>query len=165
MTAAKRKDNVGGSSVQPPPVQPGPQPAPTPKVEENVAQAASKQDQTLETLKAAWTKRGVDLSKMQVKMDGKFMLINVDANWPTIKLGPGGGGELPALRSYPKFFDAAIIADQLLAKQTERDQKKAAAAQPKPAVEVQKPKEVSKETVTAKKAKADAELERQLQQA
>lgn len=52
-------------------------------------------------------------------------------NWPTIKVGKGGGVTVLDLRSYPEgdgktAIDAAINGDVLLAKQIDRDAKKAA---------------------------------------
>lgn len=49
-------------------------------------------------------------------------------SYPTIKLGRDGGVEVPELRSYPDGLEAAINADVLLAKQKDRDAKKAEAA-------------------------------------
>jgi hypothetical protein len=41
----------------------------------------SKQDQTVEKLKEGWTAKGVDLSKLTIKDDGKFKLLIVDQGW------------------------------------------------------------------------------------
>jgi len=152
-------------AVQPQP----PAPAPTPAVAAQPV-APSKQTQTLEKLKTAWTARGVDLSKMTVKPDGKFLYVTVGAAWPVIKLGPTGGIDLPEIKSYAKAFDAAVNADQLWQKQQERDKKKAATAAPAPTTP--KPPaptkpgagqpEAKKETPTARKQKADAALEQRL---
>jgi hypothetical protein len=92
------------------------------------APSQSKQQQTLDNLKAKWTERGVDLLALEVKLEGKFLLVTVGPDWPLIRIGPSGGGEIPALKSYPKFFDACVDADELLRKQTEREEKKKAAA-------------------------------------
>ena len=134
---------------------------------------ASKQQMTLEKLKAEWVKRGVDVSKIATAMDGKFMLVTVAPDWPVIKIGPSGGGELPQLKSYPKFFDAAIHADELWKKQQERMAKKAApvdAKKPQAAVGKQPGQidgdtgnVVDKETPTAKKARAHGQIEQRLQ--
>ena len=85
---------------------------------------ANKQTATFDRLKEAWVGRGADLSKMTTTMDGKFMLVTVGEQWPVIRIGASGGIELPAIKSYPKAFDAAIIGDQLLAKQVARSRRK-----------------------------------------
>jgi len=114
----------------------------------------TKQMLTLDRLKEAWTKRGVNLSEMKTTQDGKFLLVVVGPQWPTIKLGPTGGIDLPQIKSYAKAFDAAVNGDVLLKKQNERQQKKAPApAAPAP----QKP-----ETPTARKTKQHEQLEKQM---
>src|SRR5581483_4785559 len=95
--------------------------------------APSKQEQTLNQLKEAWAKRGVELGKLEVKPDGKFLMVTVATNWPLIKIGPTGGIDLPTIKSYAKAFDAAVNGDQLLKKQQERMAKKQAASAPAPA--------------------------------
>lgn len=158
MTAAAKKDTTKSdvkAVVQP-------QPAPAPVVAAQVAAIApSKQQVTLETLKAAWTKRGVDLGKMKVRQDGKFILVTVGAGWPEIKIGPSGGGDIPAIKSFAKFADAAVIADELLAKQLARASKEAAPATSKPVA--QQKKEPAAETPAAKKSAQHKELEQKLQ--
>ncbi len=86
----------------------------------------SKQQVTLDKLKEAWTAKGVDLSKLEAKPDGKFVLVTVAAGWPIIQLGPTGGTVLPQIRSYAKAFDAAVDGLAVFQKQQTRDQKKAA---------------------------------------
>ncbi|GEM_PF-4514093 len=169
MTAAKK--DTSKSEVKPavtPEAQPQP-PTPAtpvaPAVVAPVAATPSKQQTTLETLKQAWTARKVDLSKMTTKMDGKFLIVLVGEGWPEIRIGVGGGIDLPAIKSYPKAFDAAVNGDQLLKKQADRLAKATApapATTTKPAVQTSEKK--AAETVTAKKAKADAELESKLEQ-
>jgi hypothetical protein len=92
----------------------------------------SKQQATLDKLKAAWTEKKVDLSKMSVTMDGKFMLVIPAEGWPTIQLGPTGGVVLPQIRSYAKAWDAAVDGRALYQKQQTRDAKKATATAPAP---------------------------------
>jgi hypothetical protein len=84
----------------------------------------------LDKLKEAWTAKGVDLSKLEAKPDGKFLLVTVAAGWPIIQLGPTGGIVLPQIRSYAKAWDAAVDGLAVFTKQNERDAKKAAAAAP-----------------------------------
>ena len=140
--------------------------APTPAPATTVAAAPaqpSKQTQTLDNLKAAWTKRGVDLSKMQTVNDGKFLLVVVADNWPDIVIGVGGGIDLPQIKSYPKAFDAAIIGDQLLAKQNARLAKLAApapATKPKAAVQ---PEAKKAETPAAKKQAQHEQIEKAIE--
>ena len=118
----------------------------------------SKQTATIEKLKEAWTAKKVDLSKLQVKDDGKFKLLIVDAGWPTVQIGPTGGITVLELRSYAKAFDAAIDGLALYQKQNDRDRKKTAAPAPPPAP-------AAKETPTARKTKAHAQIEQQMQPA
>lgn len=129
----------------------------TGKVNEAPAQP-SKQTATLDRLKAAWTERKVDLSKMTVRMDGKFMLVTVADGWPVIQIGASGGIVLPQIRSYQKAFDAAIDGLALFQKQQARDQKKTSQPAPPPAA----PAPAAKETPTAKKARQGAAVEQQL---
>jgi hypothetical protein len=145
---------------------PQPQPTtPAPVAPAVQAQAPTKQQVTLAKLEAAWTERKVDLSKMEAKQDGKFLIVKVAVNWPTIRIGPSGGGDILELKSYAKFFEAAIVADDLLAKQVGRQQKKAATSAPAPAKPVAAKPEVRKESPALRKQKADQKLEQQLQQA
>jgi hypothetical protein len=129
---------------------------------------ASKQTATFDKLKEAWTAKGVDLSKLTVKPDGKFVLVTVAEGWPVVQIGPTGGITLPQIRSYPKAFDAAVDGLAVFTKQKERDAKKTAAgalepqAPPAPAPAV---KQEPKETPTAKKGKAHQQIEQQLQSA
>jgi hypothetical protein len=90
----------------------------------------SKQTQTIETLKAGWVAKGVDLSKLTVKDDGKFKLLIVDEGWPTVRLGSTGGITVMELRSYASAFDAAMNGLELYQKQQAREQKKTVAAAP-----------------------------------
>jgi hypothetical protein len=99
----------------------------------------SKQDATIEKLKAGWTAKGVDLSKMTIKDDGKFKLLIVDAGWPTVQVGNSGGVVVLELRSYQcSGFDAALDGLARYEKQNSRDSKKAAAA-PAPAIAKSEP--------------------------
>jgi hypothetical protein len=92
--------------------------------------AASKQQVTLDKLKVAWAEKGVDLSKLEAKADGKFLLVTVAAGWPVIQLGPTGGIVLPQIRSYQKAWDAAVDGLAIFQKQQARDEKKATASAP-----------------------------------
>jgi bifunctional pyridoxal-dependent enzyme with beta-cystathionase and maltose regulon repressor activities len=125
------------------------------------AEVVSKQEQTVNRLIEAWTKRGVDIGKLEQRMDGKYLLLQLP-NFPVVQIGAAGGIELPTIRSYAKAFDAAIIGDQLFAKQVAREQKKATSSAPaKPATPAVKPVE-SKESPTQKKQRVGAEVEKQL---
>lgn len=71
--------------------------------------------------------------KFTVGESGKNITMNAEG-WPEIVIGPQGGIDLPAVRSwstttYPKSIDAALVADQLLAKQIARDNKKTLTAE------------------------------------
>ena len=127
------------SAVQPQPAEqpaavaepPKPEPAPAkPAVQPT---PANKQTATFDKLKEAWTEKGVDLSKMTVKPDGKFVLVTVADGWPVVQIGASGGIVLPEIRSYAKAFDAAIDGLGLYQKQLARDAKKNAALAPAPA--------------------------------
>jgi KTSC domain len=127
------------SAVQPQPAEqpaaaaehPKPEPAPAkPAVQPT---PANKQTATFDKLKEAWTEKGVDLSKMTVKPDGKFVLVTVADGWPVVQIGASGGIVLPEIRSYAKAFDAAIDGLALYQKQLARDAKKNAALAPAPA--------------------------------
>ena len=109
-------------------------PAPAPATPETAKPVATigKQTQTLQRLKDAWANKGINLETIKVVADGKFLNVRVAEGWPLIVIGASGGINLPEIKSYPKAFDAAIIADQLLAKQLARSQKKT--APPAPAI-------------------------------
>jgi hypothetical protein len=91
---------------------------------------ASKQTQTIEKLKEGWAAKGVDLSKLSVKDDGKFKLVVVADGWPTVQVGASGGITVLELKSYSKAFDAAMDGLALYEKQKAREQKKTAATAP-----------------------------------
>jgi hypothetical protein len=90
----------------------------------------SKQNATVETLKAGWTAKGVDLSKLTIKDDGKFKVLVVAEGWPRVTIGPTGGVVVTDLKSYAKAFDAAMDGLALYQKQNDREAKRAAASQP-----------------------------------
>jgi hypothetical protein len=123
-----------------PEVQPAEQPTAKPQeaqpaVEPVKAAAAtpaqpSKQQVTLDKLKEAWAEKKVDLSKMTVTMDGKYMLVVPAKGWPVIQIGNSGGVVLPQIRSYAKAWDAAVDGLAVFTKQNERDARKAASAAP-----------------------------------
>jgi hypothetical protein len=125
-------------------------------------QPASKQLATVAKLKAAWTEKGVDLSKLTEKQDGKFVLLQPTPQWPLIRIGASGGIELPEIKSYPRAFDAAINGKELLEKQTARAAKKTAASAA-PAAKPQSAPAGKPETPAAKKHKANAAIEAQLE--
>jgi hypothetical protein len=100
----------------------------------------SKQDATIEKLKAGWTAKGVDLSKMTIKDDGKFKLLVVGEGWPTVQVGNSGGITVLELKSYPDAFTGAMEGLERYTKQQSREAKqKAAAAAPAPAVAKSEP--------------------------
>lgn len=137
-------------------------PAPTPAAATVAAPTPaqpSKQEATIAKLKDAWIERKVDLSKMQVKQDGKFVLITVADGWPVVQIGASGGIVLPEIHSYPKAFDAAVDGLAVYTKQKERDAKKATTVAVAPTPTPAQPKA---ETPAAKKAKAHAQLEQTL---
>ncbi|MGA2101045.1 MAG: hypothetical protein ABSG34_08065 [Candidatus Sulfotelmatobacter sp.] len=145
--------------------QPAPAPtAPTPAVATTLG--ASKPQMTLAKLREAWTAKGIDLSKLEAKVDGKFLNVQVDETWPLIVIGPGGGINLPQIKSYASAWDAAMDAKALLEKQTARAAKPAAPTVVKvtanvvPAADAPKADAV---TPAAKKAAQHKQIEDRLQ--
>jgi hypothetical protein len=125
----------------------------------------SKQEQTLTKLKVAWTERKVDLSKLETRVDGKFLNVKVGEGWPLIVIGQNGGLDIPQVKSFPKAWDAALIANELFAKQLAREAKKATSTTPAPKpVAAVKPEE-KKESPTARKQRVDSQIESKLQSA
>lgn len=151
---AKKSDNVQPAAVAEPPKPKPEAPAAAP------LPAPSKQQVTFDKLKAAWTAKGVDLSKLTATPDGKYLDVVVAEGWPLITVGASGGITLPQIRSYTSAFAAAVDGLAVFQKQNARDAKKAAAPAPTPA-----PAKEPKETVTQKKAKQGAAVEAQLQSA
>jgi len=121
----------------------------------------TKQQQTMTKLIAAWTDRGIEVSKLERKIDGKFMLLQLP-NFPVVRIGSNGGIDLPTIKSYAKAFDAAVNGDQLLKKQQERETKKTAASVPAAAAKPEEKKEAPKESTTQKKQRQEKELEKVL---
>jgi hypothetical protein len=107
-----------------------PKPAATPVTATATPAPANKQTQTIEKLKEGWAARGVDLSKLSIRDDGKFKLLVVAEGWPTVRLGSTGGITVVELKSYTRAFDAAMDGLALYQKQQAREQKKASATQP-----------------------------------
>jgi hypothetical protein len=122
-TAAKQTADV---PVEQPKAEPKAQPVTAPAT----PAPANKQTQTIEKLKEGWTAKGVDLSKLTIKDDGKFKLLVVGEGWPTVRLGSTGGITVVELKSYTRAFDAAMDGLALYQKQQQREQKKAATTQP-----------------------------------
>jgi hypothetical protein len=119
----------------------------------------SKAQMTLMRLSVELAKRDVKVEPSMLKMDGKFLVLQIGDAWPRIQIGPGGGIDLPQIKSYPRAFEAAVEGDKLLAKQNAKGQPKpatAAAAQPEP-----KKEEVA-ETPAQRKQREDAALEQKL---
>ena len=93
--------------------------------------AGVKQAQTIQKLTEGWTARGVDLSKLTVKDDGKFKLLIVAPGWPTVQVGASGGVVVLELKSYPDAYTGAMEGLERYTKQQAREEKqKAAAAAP-----------------------------------
>jgi len=89
----------------------------------------SKQEQTIARLLEGWRAKGVDLSKLQDKQDGKYRLLVVGEGWPTVQVGASGGITVLELKSYPDGFTAAMEGLDRFNKQKARDAKRAAVAQ------------------------------------
>ena len=93
--------------------------------------APNKQQVTIDKLTAAFEEqRQIEIKPSMLVQDGKFINVMLGKGWPTIRVGNSGGITVMELKSYTSAFEAAIDGDKRLAKQTEREQKKAAAAAP-----------------------------------
>jgi len=164
----KKKSEAQQPAAQPT-AQPQPAPAPQAAVAAPKPSTPSKQEATISQLIEGWKAKGLDPNQITVKQDGKYLVAVVGDGWPEVHVGPTGGVSLPAIRSYQKPYDAAMIGKALLEKQTARDQKKAAPAAPSKAKAAEAPKqpavapETPKQTPTAKKAKAHSQIEERLQ--
>jgi len=91
----------------------------------------SKQMQTIAKLTLAFKEqRQIEIVESMTKQDGKYILINIGAGWPVIRIGANGGVSLPEIRSYKEGMDTWMKADELLARQKSRGEKKAVAATP-----------------------------------
>jgi len=136
----------------------------TETVKPPIAQGVSKQQQTINRLREAWTQRGVSLEALTETQDGKYIMLTMP-NFPTVRVGSSGGLDLPTIKSYAKAFEAAVEADKLLAKQREREAKKSAATTA-PAKPVESKATTPKaESTTTKKQRVAKEIEQKLQQA
>ena len=86
----------------------------------------TKQTETLEQLKKQWEEREVEVEAVEVIEEAGKVVVAVGDGWPVIQIGKQGGVDIPQLKSYADGKEAAVVADQLLAKQTEREAKRAA---------------------------------------
>ena len=154
--------NTGKVNEEPKPVVE--QPKATPATPAPAA-AISKQQQTVLLLTAELKReRGIEIKPEMLQADGKFIILRVGEGWPTMRVGVNGGVVLMEVRSYKEGIQSWLHADELLQKQIARDQKKVAASQPAapPAAKTPEVAPTPKETVTSRKQKQDAELEKQL---
>jgi hypothetical protein len=133
---------------------------PKPKVEVKAATTATqpatpnKQQMTIGKLTAAFREqRQIEVKPEMLKQDGKFINMVIGKEWPTIRIGNSGGITVMELKSYTSAFEAAVKGDVLLAKQKEREGKKAIAPAQQPAV---KAATASAPPVTAPEVKAKA---------
>jgi len=139
---------------------PTPAPAPTP-----VPVAVSKQDATIQKLKDGWTAKGVDLSKLTIKDDGKFKVLQVTPEWPSVQVGASGGITVLELRSYPDGFTGAMEGLERFNKQKARDAKKATAPAAAPTAQPKAPEPQKATTPAARKKAQHQQVEQQLQSA
>lgn len=95
------------------------------------AATVSKQQSTIMELTVALRQqRQIEVKPEMLTQDGKYVNLLIGKEWPVIQIGASGGIVLPAIKSYPKAFPAALEGDKLLAKQNEREAKKTAATAP-----------------------------------
>jgi hypothetical protein len=173
MTAAKKQQPQSQPTATPTaqPQPPAPAPAAGAAVQAPVAAAQpqpSKQQVTLMKLSVELAKRDVTVKPEMLKMDGKYLVLNIGEAWPEIRIGNGGGIDLPAIKSYPNAFTAAVEGDKLLGKQRERETKKTALTAAPVVVKVvstpaPKPEQQPAVSTTTKKRQADAQIEQKLQ--
>jgi hypothetical protein len=128
--AVARAKKTTSQEVQPAAEQPKPEVKATATPATPAPAVASKQDMAIAKLKEGWTAKGVDLSKLLIKDDGKFKVLIVDQGWPRVTIGPTGGIVVTDLKSYAKAFDAAMDGLALYQKQQQREAKKTATATP-----------------------------------
>lgn len=151
--ADRAKKTAAQQEVQPVAEQPKPEakstkPAATPAPAAVAAAPAqpSKQAQAIEKLTVALREqRQIEVKPEMLVQDGKYINLLISTEWPIIQIGASGGIVLPAIKSYPKAFQAALEGDKLLAKQNERDAKKTAT----PAQTAPAPKAAAPEAVRA----------------
>ena len=139
------------------PVPPTPTSAPTPV---EASPTPTKAQMTVMRLSVELAKRDITVKPEMLSTDGKFLVLKIGDAWPRIVIGPGGGIDLPEIRSYAKAFEAALVGDQLLAKQISRATKPTTPTAPvAKTTETQKPEQV---TPAQKKEAAHQELEAKL---
>lgn len=153
MTAAKKQDTHTPTTSNPPAQTAPATPAPAAAEAQKPAQPTKAEVTVMKLTVALRQQRQIDVKPEMLSVDGKFLVLKIGDAWPQIRIGVGGGIDLPAIKSYPKAWDAALIGDQLLAKQTERAAKKST------------PAPTAKDTPTQKKQKAAEQIEKKLQEA
>jgi hypothetical protein len=108
----------------------------------------SKQQMTIMELTVAFREqRQIEVKPEMLTQDGKYINLLIGKEWPVIQIGASGGIVLPVIKSYPKAFAAALEGDKLLARQNEREAKKAAT--PAPTAPAPKAPAAEKESVSA----------------
>jgi hypothetical protein len=177
MTAAKKSDKqqpTATPAAQPQQAPAAPAPAPAVTATAAAPSTPSKQQATLMKLSVELAKRDVVVKPEMLSQDGKYLVLKIGEAWPEIRIGNGGGIDLPAIKSFPNAFTAALEGDKLLAKQREREAKRqaltAAPAAKAPAAPVvvtvvatPKPEQTPAVTPTQRKKQADAAIEARLQ--
>ena len=86
----------------------------------------TKQTEVVEQLKKQWEARDVEVEAIEVIEEAGKVVVAVGDGWPVVQIGKQGGVDVPQLKSYADGKEAAVVADQMLAKQTEREVKRAA---------------------------------------
>ena len=143
--------------------QPKATPAPAAPAAATPTAQPTKQDQTIARLLEGWKAKGIDLSKLTCRDDGKYKLLVVGEGWPTVQVGSSGGVTVVELRSYPDGFTAAMEGLERYQKQQRADAKRAAAAQPAQAPAPAPAQPAPQPTPTARKKAAHEQVEQQLQ--
>jgi hypothetical protein len=132
-TAAQQEVQPVAETKQPAAVEQSKPATQTAKPAPAAAAQPSKQTQTIEKLTVALRQqRQIEVKPEMLVQDGKYINLLIGKEWPIIQIGASGGIVLPAIKSYPKAFPAALEGDKLLAKQNEREAKKTAATAPTP---------------------------------
>jgi hypothetical protein len=118
---------------------------------------------TVMRLSVELAKRDITVKPEMLSTDGKFLVLKIGDAWPRIVIGPGGGIDLPEIRSYAKAFEAALVGDQLLAKQVARATKATTPTATPKAPEAPKPEEKKEVTPAERKSQEHAQIEQKLE--
>jgi hypothetical protein len=95
----------------------------------------NKQAEAIAKLKDGWLSKGISLDKLVIRDDGKYKMLVVAPNWPTVRVGGSGGITVMELKSYTSAYLAALDGLNLYQRQLEREAKRAVAQPAAPTAE------------------------------